>query len=37
VGVPVTASDRREALDEARAAIAEWLGVAPESFALEAG
>ena len=33
--VAVTATGRREALDEARAAIAEWLGVAPDSFDVE--
>jgi hypothetical protein len=33
--VPVTATGRREALDEARAAIAEWLGVPPDGFDVE--
>jgi hypothetical protein len=33
--VPVTATGRREALDEARAAIAEWLDVSPEAFDVE--
>lgn len=28
----VTATGRREALDEARAAIAEWLDVPPDAF-----
>jgi hypothetical protein len=30
--VSLTATGRLEALDEARAAIAEWLGVSPEAF-----
>ncbi len=30
--VPVTATGRREALDEARAAIAEWLEVESDAF-----
>jgi hypothetical protein len=34
--VPVTATNRREALDEARAAIAEWLEVQPDAFDVEA-
>jgi hypothetical protein len=34
--VTVTATGRREALDETRAAIAEWLDVAPDSFDVEA-
>jgi hypothetical protein len=33
--VPVTATGRREALEEARAAIAEWLDVSAESFDVE--
>jgi hypothetical protein len=33
--VPVTATSRREALDEARAAIADWLDVRPDSFDVE--
>ena len=32
----VSATGRREALDEARAAIATWLDVEPESFDIEA-
>jgi hypothetical protein len=32
----VTALGRREALDEARAAIAEWLEVEPDAFDVEA-
>jgi hypothetical protein len=32
----VTATGRREALDEARAAIAKWLEVDPEAFDVEA-
>jgi hypothetical protein len=35
--VSVTATGRREALDEARAAIAEWLDVPPDSFDVEIG
>jgi hypothetical protein len=31
----VAATGRREALDEARVAIAEWLAVAPDSFDVE--
>jgi hypothetical protein len=34
--VPVTATGHREALDEARAAIAEWLEVDPNAFDLAA-
>jgi hypothetical protein len=34
--VSVTATGRREALDEARAAIASWLDVEPDSFDIEA-
>ena len=33
--VSATATGRREALDEARTAIAEWLGVSPDSFDVE--
>ena len=33
----VAAASRREALDEARAAIAGWLEVSPESFDVESG
>jgi hypothetical protein len=33
--VPVSATGRREALDEARAAIAEWLDVRPDTFDVE--
>jgi hypothetical protein len=33
--VSVTATGRREALDEARAAIAEWLEMPPDSFDVE--
>lgn len=35
--VPVTATGRREALDEAGATIAQWLKVEPGSFAVETG
>lgn len=34
--VPLTATRRVEALDEARTAIADWLDVAPEAFDVEA-
>jgi hypothetical protein len=33
--VPVTATGRHEALDEARAAMAAWLDVAPDSLDVE--
>ena len=33
----VTATGRREALDEAREVIAEWLDVPPDAFDVEAG
>ena len=33
--VSVTAAGRREALDEARKAIAEWLDVPPDAFVVE--
>jgi hypothetical protein len=34
--VTVTATGRREARDEARTAIAEWLEVSPDAFDVEA-
>ena len=34
--VSVTATGRREALDEARAAVAEWVEVQPDAFEVEA-
>jgi hypothetical protein len=33
---PIAATSRREALDEARAAIAEWLQVDPDAFDVDA-
>lgn len=35
--VSLTATGRREALDEARAAIAAWLQVEPHAFDVESG
>lgn len=35
--VSLTATGRREALDEARAAIAAWLQVEPDAFDVESG
>lgn len=35
--VSLTATGRREALDEARAAIAAWLQIEPDAFDVESG
>lgn len=35
--LPLVATHRRDALAEARAAIADWLDVAPDAFELEIG